>query len=1120
MSGRTTPAPGSFSPHKNSRGSSTHAHVSKSPLSPFRYSEDSLRILPSDIQDNKITIPLILPASSPRQIRTVPTHSLPQTPRCHSRMTSLPSSPLIHSPLTRNLSSPVSIPFPPSYHSTLGVSHSHGGGSLGTPARTMRDYDESLRENKKENFNLKLRIFFLEERLALGKENSNENVVESNIDLKVQLESCKQELSEKLSLLVEASEALEHLDTQIKTENKRHEKEVKALKEKCQDFKEVFSSEANIQMENKSPIKHYKHVWQSPNNDLAFEYEDLKNSNEEYLSNETMVLEVMEELEEFSEREKDFETRYNKQIQELKCSSNKTEADLRKIQLKMSEYEEEIESLNSNLDAKNDFIEALQQNIEKERKESQFLEKQLEKSGEVIKEQEEGINTMKRTPQTQIKKNVRNSRLMKNKGINTETSNFTEIIKHLEDEILFKNQEINEFQLEIKIRDEKIVNFEKNIKLSQSNYEDSEMPQRADQDGSVKKFESLNSDNKKLNDQVKLHIHEQKHLLKKIKTLKDQLESNDHQMENCRDKIEVLQVDSVRKVADPKESRDAELQCDLDQSSVILESYKHNLSRYRKNTLVLKKKLADSIESLKEFRKSHDKFVHMVEVIVNMDDINTLDEINNLVNDTKKMSEIHFENEELQLEDLDFLDSISISSSSLSSDSQDNMRNFQTSILQYLEEERKEKNRKLSKNGSLNFTKEDELLMRDALTDSQNEIVNDLKNNFETVQEKKMLKKDQTYESKRSYADYDSWSDTEQVISLEHIGLPQSYLQKPSSPDQEETTSESDDDNDDFACLSNACLAEEKNFLVDLLDLLREEIDSCELVDSGVELDYDAHHTKKDGKSFHFCRKCSSCIQQDMNEVLRKLHYGLPDTLDQVKKLKYFYEVLCNNSRKAFSESERNKQTLAEYHVLIANLTSENLKMTGEKLASKSEIEEIQKRSTKIIQELENEIFSLNSQLADREVEALRTKTSPSPRTTHLEFLNGRTFREDNARESSSPPTSGSCECVQSPGIIKELSASCKQKSCYWSQVQPTKLTKSALPGARDAAHSEETSSSENEENGKGLGFCIDKITNKNNILQKNRDILDNKMVRNVPKKFQHRPIKKYSRTLRRCSDS
>ena len=39
-----------------------------------------------------------------------------------------------------------------------------GGGSAG--GRTMREYDEGLRDLKKENFNLKLRIYFLEERLG------------------------------------------------------------------------------------------------------------------------------------------------------------------------------------------------------------------------------------------------------------------------------------------------------------------------------------------------------------------------------------------------------------------------------------------------------------------------------------------------------------------------------------------------------------------------------------------------------------------------------------------------------------------------------------------------------------------------------------------------------------------------------------------------------------------------------------------------------------------------------------------------------------------------------------------------------------------------------------------
>ena len=70
---------------------------------------------------------------------------------------------------------------------------------MGTPARTILDYDydESQREIKKQNFNLKLRIFFLEERLALGGENSNEKLIASNIDLKVKI--CGHVLCKSLS---------------------------------------------------------------------------------------------------------------------------------------------------------------------------------------------------------------------------------------------------------------------------------------------------------------------------------------------------------------------------------------------------------------------------------------------------------------------------------------------------------------------------------------------------------------------------------------------------------------------------------------------------------------------------------------------------------------------------------------------------------------------------------------------------------------------------------------------------------------------------------------------------------------------------------------------------------
>ena len=49
----------------------------------------------------------------------------------------------------------------------------------------MKHYEDSLKSVKKENFNLKLKIFFLEEKLAQGDEESDLSLIQANTDLKV-----------------------------------------------------------------------------------------------------------------------------------------------------------------------------------------------------------------------------------------------------------------------------------------------------------------------------------------------------------------------------------------------------------------------------------------------------------------------------------------------------------------------------------------------------------------------------------------------------------------------------------------------------------------------------------------------------------------------------------------------------------------------------------------------------------------------------------------------------------------------------------------------------------------------------------------------------------------------
>ena len=56
----------------------------------------------------------------------------------------------------------------------------------------MREYDDQLNQLKKENLNLKLRIYFMEEQYGLlSTKNNPENVYKVNIDLKVHGEELK-----------------------------------------------------------------------------------------------------------------------------------------------------------------------------------------------------------------------------------------------------------------------------------------------------------------------------------------------------------------------------------------------------------------------------------------------------------------------------------------------------------------------------------------------------------------------------------------------------------------------------------------------------------------------------------------------------------------------------------------------------------------------------------------------------------------------------------------------------------------------------------------------------------------------------------------------------------------
>ncbi|ELK05973.1 Myomegalin [Pteropus alecto] len=84
-----------------------------------------------------------------------------------------------------------------------------------------RTLSQHLNDLKKENFSLKLRIYFLEERMQQKYEASREDIYKRNIELKVEVESLKRELQDKKQHLDKTGADAETLNSQNEAELRR-----------------------------------------------------------------------------------------------------------------------------------------------------------------------------------------------------------------------------------------------------------------------------------------------------------------------------------------------------------------------------------------------------------------------------------------------------------------------------------------------------------------------------------------------------------------------------------------------------------------------------------------------------------------------------------------------------------------------------------------------------------------------------------------------------------------------------------------------------------------------------------------------------------------------------------
>ncbi|XP_037916384.1 centrosomin isoform X2 [Hermetia illucens] len=124
------------------------------------------------------------------------------------------------------------------------MSLQHGGNASPGQGRSVREFEEQMASLRNENFNLKLRLYFVEQKVpgynssANSSSDGQESLLKQNVDLKVDNEILKKELQQKQSLLCEAAKAMELMEEQQKENDEKSHGIIEELNQRIQYLEE------------------------------------------------------------------------------------------------------------------------------------------------------------------------------------------------------------------------------------------------------------------------------------------------------------------------------------------------------------------------------------------------------------------------------------------------------------------------------------------------------------------------------------------------------------------------------------------------------------------------------------------------------------------------------------------------------------------------------------------------------------------------------------------------------------------------------------------------------------------------------------------------------------------
>ncbi|XP_058620782.1 myomegalin isoform X3 [Onychostoma macrolepis] len=261
----------------------------------------------------------------------------------------------------------------------------------------LREFEQHLNDLKKENFSLKLRIYFLEERIQQKFEDSSDEIYRTNIELKVEVESLKQELQEKQQLLDKALRAAESLSNHNEEELQRRceerQQEIDHMQQVLETKIQILQEEAQLARDEAERMasvaeSHSQHpsvtmetvAKDTPGDTSTQPDEDADSERIERLSaalchKERMIRELTEEKTELRQRVRHME----EQLQQLSVSLLQRERDAQSLieEQQLHQYEHAAGQCVNELQQAQLQLESLQNKIHESETSNKVLQEKL-----------------------------------------------------------------------------------------------------------------------------------------------------------------------------------------------------------------------------------------------------------------------------------------------------------------------------------------------------------------------------------------------------------------------------------------------------------------------------------------------------------------------------------------------------------------------------------------------------------------------------------------------------------------------------------------------------------------------------------------------------------------------